>query len=102
MGTSEPLRHRNRRGNADWALRAVLVAMESAFRATQGVVLDNYAEVWGAIVSAEASDEGGGQVGDADGYVEVMLLQIVHQNANRALLLEADLRMARDVVSHGE
>ena len=80
----------------------MLVAMEGAFGTAQGVILGDYAQVWRAVVSVEPSDKGSGQVRNADGYVEVMALQVIHQNANRALLLEADFRMARDVVSHGE
>src|SRR2546426_7140132 len=58
LGAREELRHRDGRRHADGPLGAMLVAMEIAGSATQGVVLEDDAQVWARGALLVAAPEG--------------------------------------------
>ena len=70
----QPLRHRDRGGHADRALRAVLVAVKDALRAAQRVVFENDAQIRRAAIAFVARHERGLQIGHTHGHFEAVLL----------------------------
>jgi hypothetical protein len=90
---------RHRRRDPDRALRAVLVAVKRALGAAQRVVLQDHAEVGRAVVALEARHERRLEPRDGRLHLEAVRLQRRDQLGDRALLDEADLGFARDVVA---
>src|SRR5204863_3768476 len=93
---------RNRRGDADRSLRAVLIAVERALRAAQRVVLDDDAERRRAGVALVSGDERGLETADSGLDIEVVRPQIIDELSDRPFFFESDFRMRRDVVGDGE
>src|SRR5438067_287857 len=98
----EELRHGDGCREPHGPLGAVLVAVEVAAGAAQRVVLDDDAEVRAGRALAVARHEGRLETRYAGLDVEAVGGEIVSEDLHRALFLPAGLRVARDVVGHGQ
>src|SRR5579872_357936 len=74
--------------------------MKGAHRTPKGIVFNDDSQCRRAVVSFEAGDECRIETGQADLYVEVVLLQIAGELVDGTLLLETDFRVMGDVVGH--